>query len=206
MRLKQWMTCAVGCGVFLLVAGCTGPMVDGRIFPPQQQLRRDPEVARIAVDTQQMSVEFRQLSEQLMVLNRNQELLEARLARLEAQSVAASQPSDEVAALRRDMQALRTERDSLRNEITSDLATRIESIAARQQAEINAARAAAAPSGGAAATPARTGSGYEHTVARGQTLSEIARGYGKSIDSIMKANKISNPSHIRVGQVLFIPD
>ncbi len=206
MRLKQWMTCAVGCGVFLLVAGCTGPMVDGRIFPPQQQLRRDPEVARIAVDTQQMSVEFRQLSEQLMVLNRNQELLEARLARLEAQSAAASQPSDEVAALRRDMQALRTERDSLRNEITSDLATRIESIAARQQAEINAARAAAAPSGGAAATPARTGSGYEHTVARGQTLSEIARGYGKSIDSIMKANKISNPSHIRVGQVLFIPD
>ena len=78
--------------------------------------------------------------------------------------------------------------------------------AARQQAEINAARAAAAPSGGAAATPARTGSGYEHTVARGQTLSEIARGYGKSIDSIMKASKISNPSHIRVGQVLFIPD
>jgi len=206
MRLKQWMTCAVGCGVFLLVAGCTGPMVDGRIFPPQQQLRRDPEVARIAVDTQQMSVEFRQLSEQLMVLNRNQELLEARLVRLEAQSAAASQPSDEIAALRRDMQALRTERDSLRNEITSDLATRIESIAARQQAEINAARAAAAPSGGAAATPARTGSGYEHTVARGQTLSEIARGYGKSIDSIMKANKISNPSHIRVGQVLFIPD
>lgn len=172
----------------------------------QQQLRRDPEVARIAVDTQQMSMEFRQLSEQLMVLNRNQELLEARLARLEAQSAAASQPSDEIAALRRDMQALRTERDSLRNEITSDLATRIESIAARQQAEINAARAAAAPSGGAAATPARSGSGYEHTVTRGQTLSEIARGYGKSIDSIMKANKISNPSHIRVGQVLFIPD
>ena len=206
MRLKQWVTCAVGCGVLFLVAGCTGPMVDGRIFPPQQQLRRDPEVARIAVDTQQMSMEFRQLSEQLMVLNRNQELLEARLARLEAQSAAASQPSDEIAALRRDMQALRTERDSLRNEITSDLATRIESIAARQQAEINAARAAAAPSGGATATPARSGSGYEHTVARGQTLSEIARGYGKSIDSIMKANKISNPSHIRVGQVLFIPD
>ena len=206
MRLRQWVACAVGCGVLFLVAGCTGPMVDGRIFPPQQQLRRDPEVARIAVDTKQMSMECRQRAEQLMVLNRNQELLEARLARLEAQSAAASQPSDEIAALRRDMQALRTERDSLRNEITSDLATRIESIAARQQAEINAARAAAAPSGGTAATPARSGSGYEHTVTRGQTLSEIARGYGKSIDSIMKANKISNPSHIRVGQVLFIPD
>ena len=74
MRLKQWMTCAVGCGA-LLGTGCTGPMVDGTIFQPQP--RRDPELARIAVDNQQMSVEFRRLSEQLTVLNRNQELLEA---------------------------------------------------------------------------------------------------------------------------------
>lgn len=206
MRLKQWMTCAVGCGA-LLGTGCTGPMVDGTIFQPQP--RRDPELARIAVDNQQMSVEFRRLSEQLTVLNRNQELLEARLARLETQGTVAPRQSDEIAALRRDIQLLRTERDSLRNEITSDLAARIEAIAARQQAEFNAARAAAAAQPPAAATataPVRSGSGYEHKVVRGQTLSEIARGYGKSVEAIMKANKISNPSHIRVGQVLFIPD
>jgi len=206
MRMKQWVTGAVGCGA-LLGAGCTGPMVEGTIF--EHQPRRDPEVARIAVNTQQMSVEFRQLSEQLMVLNRNQELLEARLARLETQGAASSRPADEITALRRDMQLLRSERDTLRNEITSDLAARIEAIAARQQAELNAARAAAAaPSAGAsaAAAPVRSGSGYEHKVERGQTLSEIARGYGKSVEAIMKANKISNPSHIRVGQVLFIPD
>jgi len=183
-------------------------MVDGTIFQPQP--RRDPELARIAVDNQQMSVEFRRLSEQLTVLNRNQELLEARLARLETQGTVAPRQSDEIAALRRDMQLLRTERDSLRNEITSDLAARIEAIAARQQAEFNAARAtAAAPSPAAAAAstaPAHAGSGYEHKVVRGQTLSEIARGYGKNVEAIMKANKISNPSHIRVGQVLFIPD
>ncbi len=206
MRLKQWMTCAVGCGA-LLGTGCTGPMVDGTIFQPQP--RRDPELARIAVDNQQMSVEFRRLSEQLTVLNRNQELLEARLARLETQGTVAPRQSDEIAALRRDMQLLRTERDSLRNEITSDLAARIEAIAARQQAEFNAARAAAAappPAAATATAPVRSGSGYEHKVVRGQTLSEIARGYGKSVEAIMKANKISNPSHIRVGQVLFIPD
>jgi len=182
-------------------------MVEGTIF--EHQPRRDPEVARIAVNTQQMSVEFRQLSEQLMVLNRNQELLETRLTRLETQGAAAPRPSDEITALRRDMQLLRSERDTLRNEITSDLAARIEAIAARQQAELNAARAAAAapPAGAsAAAAPVRSGSGYEHKVERGQTLSEIARGYGKSVEAIMKANKISNPSHIRVGQVLFIPD
>ncbi len=206
MRVKRWMTCAVGCGA-MWGAGCAGPMVEGTIF--EHRPRRDPEVARIAVNTQQMSVEFRQLLEQLMVLNRNQELLDTRLTRLEAQSAAAPRPSEEITALRRDMQLLRTERDTLRNEITSDLAARIEAIAARQQAEINAARAAAAapPAGAsAAASPVRSGSGYEHKVERGQTLSVIARGYGKSLESIMKANKISNPSHIRVGQVLFIPD
>jgi len=182
-------------------------MVDGTIFQPQP--RRDPDLARIAADNQQMSVEFQRLSEQLTVLNRNQELLEARLARLEAQSVASPRQSDEIAALRRDMQLLRVERDSLRNEITSDLAARIEAIAARQQAELNAARTAAAAkstSAAAAATEPARGSGYEHKVERGQTLSEIARGYGKSVESIMKANKITNPSHIRVGQILFIPD
>jgi nucleoid-associated protein YgaU len=189
------------------LAGCTGPMVEGTIF--EHQPRRDPEVARIAVNTQQMSVEFRQLSEQLAVLNRNQELLESRLARLEAQVAAGPRPQDDIAALRRDIQLLRAERDTLRSEITGDLAARIETIAARQQAEINAAKAAAsgtAPARGGGVSAARAGSGYEHKVERGQTLSEIARGYGKSVDSIMKANKITNPSSIRAGQVLFIPD
>jgi peptidoglycan hydrolase CwlO-like protein len=183
--------------------GCTGPMVEGTIFERQQ--KRDPEVARIAVNTQQMSVEFRQLSEQIAVLARNQDTFDARLARLEAQMAANPKSQDDITALRRDIQLLRSERDTLRNEITNDLAARIEKIAARQQAEINAVRSAP-PSGASSGGAARTGSGYEHKVAPGQTLTEIARGYGKSMDSIMKANKITNPSSIRAGQVLFIPD
>jgi nucleoid-associated protein YgaU len=184
-------------------AGCTGPLVEGTIFERRQA--RDPEVARIAVDTQQMSVEFRQVSEQLAVLNRNQELLETRLARLEAQAAAAPKPQDDITALRRDIQLLRAERETLRSDITTDLAGRIEKIAARQQAELNAVKAAAATPAPAAAG-ARSGSGWEHKVERGQTLSEIARAYGKSTDSIIKANKLTNASSIRAGQVLFIPD
>jgi LysM repeat protein len=189
------------------LAGCTGPMVEGTIFE-RPQPRPDPEMARISVNTQQMSVEFRQLSEQLSALSRSQDALDARLTRLETQA-AASRPQDEIAALRRDVQLLRSDRDTLKGEITTDLAARIEAVAARQQAEINAARTAASAAKSAAApsgAPARSGSGYEHKVERGQTLSEIARGYGKSVDSIMKANKLTNPSAIRVGQVLFIPD
>jgi len=194
------------------VAGCAGPMFEGTIFEKQHQ--RDPAVARIVTNTQQMNMEFRQLTEQLLALNRNQELLDARLTRLENQVTAAPQTSEELGALRRDMQLVRTERETLKKEITDDLAGRIEKIAARQQADINAVRSAAVTSSGPArvasgsktVATARPTSGYEHKVERGQTLSEIARGYGKRLDVIMKANKITNPSSIRVGQVLFIPD
>ncbi len=198
------------CGA-VLVSGCASPMFEGTIF--EQPPRRDPDVARIATNTQQMNIEFQQLSEQIAALTRTQEQLDARLSRLETQVSASPRTQDDITALRRDVQLVRAERETLKKEITDDLAGRIEKIAARQQADINAARAAAAPSAsgvGAARTsggsaPSGRG-GYEHKVERGQTLSEIAKGYNKSVESIMKANKLSNSSIIRVGQVLFIPD
>jgi len=193
-------------------AGCAGPMFEGTIF--EQPPRQNPAVASILTNSQQMSLEFRQLSEQVAALNRNQESLETRLSRLESQANSTPQTPDDIIALRRDMQLIRAERETLKKEITDDLAGRIEKIAARQQADINAAKTVAAASAGTGRASnigktvagARSGSGYEHKVERGQTLSEIARGYGKSIDVILKANKITNPSTIRVGQILFIPD
>jgi nucleoid-associated protein YgaU len=186
-------------------------MFEGTIF--EQPPRSDPSVARVASSTQQMSLEVRQLSEQMDALNRSVEVMDGRLNRLEAQAAAASgsRGSDELVALRRDIQMLRAEREALRKEITEDLAARVERIAARQQAEYQASKAAAAPvsrpaAPAASAAGAAARSGYEHVVEKGQTLSEIARGYGKSLDAIMKANKIANPSSIRVGQKLFIPD
>ena len=45
---------------------------------------------------------------------------------------------------------------------------------------------------------------YSHTVARGDTLSEIAARYRSSVSQIRALNGLSN-SNIRVGQVLKIP-
>ena len=202
----------VAIGAAALVSGCAGPMFEGSIF--EQPPRTDPEVARVATSAQQMSVDFRQLSEQVSALNHTQEALDARLTRLEAQVNTASRNPDDLVAVRRDLQLIRADRETLKKEITDDLAGRVEKIAARQQAEIRAARPAPAPAaslGSASSHPAGTAatggrSGYEHKVEKGQTLSVIAKGYGKSVESIMKANKLSNPSSIRVGQVLFIPD
>lgn len=48
--------------------------------------------------------------------------------------------------------------------------------------------------------------GYEHVVQPGQTLSEIAPAYKSTVAAIVRANKLSSPDNIRVGQTLFIPE
>jgi soluble lytic murein transglycosylase-like protein len=53
------------------------------------------------------------------------------------------------------------------------------------------------------ATPAR--SDAVHVVARGETLTSIAHHYGSTITAIAIANRIVNPSYLRVGQRLTIP-
>ncbi len=49
------------------------------------------------------------------------------------------------------------------------------------------------------------GVGYEHTVQPGETLSAIAAAYKVSVKSIMDANNLKDPNHLRQGQQLFIP-
>lgn len=56
------------------------------------------------------------------------------------------------------------------------------------------------PTGGGSSTPGGT-----HVVQSGQSLSSIASRYGVSSSSIAKANGISDPNRIRVGQTLTIP-
>ena len=53
--------------------------------------------------------------------------------------------------------------------------------------------------------------GYEHTVAKGDTLSSIVQAYNKeyglklTVDSLRKANQLSKESPLKVGQKIFIP-
>ena len=56
-----------------------------------------------------------------------------------------------------------------------------------------------------AATAAAAPAARIHVVARGETLSGIARHYGSTVTAIAKANGITRPSLIRAGQRLAIP-
>lgn len=58
-----------------------------------------------------------------------------------------------------------------------------------------------------AAKPAEAqGTGVYHIVQRGQTLSQIARIYGTTVQAIQVANpQITNPNLIYAGQTIFVP-
>jgi len=213
MRTNFFLKLALPAALMLLGAGCSSPLFENTIFD-QREYRRtggtQQQLAKIQSSSEMTNLECQRLSEQIDALNRNQQLLDSRLRNIEARLSSSANVDQDVIALRRDLEQVRSERDQLRKEITNDLAAKIEKIASKQQQSIDAARRqaqqAATTRSASPASSAQAGSGYEHKVERGQTLSEIARGYNTTVSRIMKANNIKNPSSIQVGQVLFIPD
>lgn len=192
--MKQWMNGLCAAGGLALLSGCQ--YFDGTPF----ERKPDPKVTKLAISTQQTNNEVRHLAEQMAEMNRNQIELDMRLQRLESK-VSGSAASEDISALKRDIQLIRADRDTLRKEITEDLVARIDKVVSRSGATTPAVKTPATST-----SSGRPRSGYNHTVEKGQTLSDIARGYGKSIDAIMKANNLKSANVIRPGQVLFIPD
>ncbi|HST30408.1 MAG TPA: LysM domain-containing protein [Chthoniobacterales bacterium] len=54
-------------------------------------------------------------------------------------------------------------------------------------------------------TSAKSGNGNSHTVARGETLTSIAKMHGVSVSELQKYNHIDNPLKLQAGQTLLIP-
>src|ERR1700736_4097747 len=70
----------------------------------------------------------------------------------------------------------------------------------------SASTSAAATSSPAAAEPfAKAGDGNSHIVARGETLTSIARMHNISVSELQKFNHIDNPLKLQAGQTLLIP-
>lgn len=57
----------------------------------------------------------------------------------------------------------------------------------------------------AADTSAKSANGNSHTVARGETLTSIAKMHGVSVTDLQKYNHIDNPLKLQAGQTLLIP-
>ena len=54
-------------------------------------------------------------------------------------------------------------------------------------------------------TSGKSGNGNSHVVARGETLTSIAKMYGVSVAELQKYNHIDNPLKLLAGQTLLIP-
>jgi LysM repeat protein len=58
---------------------------------------------------------------------------------------------------------------------------------------------------GATESPARPEGGTSHTVARGETLTSIAKMYSVSVSELQKFNHIENDRKLQIGQTIMIP-
>lgn len=135
--------------------------------------------AQQAQALRELQYQVQTLAARFDAIEQRQSSLAARIAALERGSGDSGLASkDEVAALRSDLAAVRSAQGRLRDEIVEDLSARISAIAKRQ----------------------------EQARAAGQTLSAIALAYKVSVKAIMQANNITDPTKLRVGQTLLIPD
>ena len=117
-----------------------------------------------------------------------------------------------IASLEKLLEDVKQESNSLKESLASTAAKAekekqnlLEEVS-KMLAEMKAKEKAATP-----AAKSASREGYEHTVAKGDTLSSIAQAYNKeyglklTVESLRKANQLSKEASLKVGQKLFIP-
>lgn len=94
-----------------------------------------------------------------------------------------------------------------KREILAQVANQMERLAKQTQAAIDAVakNQATRPAVQTSFTDDFPKEGVNYTVQAGDTLAVIARKNNAKLQDIINANKISDPTRIRVGQTLFIP-
>ena len=199
---------------FALVVSALVLPVTGVFAQQQSDARR---ISDLEQDVQALKEQIGQMNIQMEELARVNAELRGQLGKStqvnNANYVTLSQMDAQLANLRAEMTRAQT---AQKNEIIDEVGRQIERLAQQTQQAIQAqgaaqpAQVAQAPAQAAqpaaAATPASfPKTGVSYTVQKGDTLSAIARRYDASIEDIKNANNITDPTKIRVGQVLFIP-
>lgn len=136
--------------------------------------------------------------------SRSKTSTDSRMRRLEGKMNAVEL---ENARLRQDVAQLRTEMQSVSSSMHAMEARQgreMDQMLTRMRSDIKGVIKKANASSSSSSKKSR-GSGYEHKVGAGETLSAIAVAYGSSVKAIKQANNLKDDV-IWVGQVLFIPD
>jgi LysM repeat protein len=180
--------------------------------------------ARAQTDIADMHEDIRGLTQRLNELSLRVEQLEHENAGLRSKVGALDGNRDTVTTAQlnsaiADMNAsIQTAVGASRTEILDKVATQMEKLAKQTNAALDSiartsspapVREAAQPP--AAAAPAKafgdaySKDGLSYTVQKGDSLGGIARKTGGKAQDIIDANKLTDPSRIQAGQILFIP-
>jgi LysM repeat protein len=119
--------------------------------------------------------------------------------------VSLTQLNEAIADVQKTMQAALRDQ---RRETLQQVSAQMEKLADETQAAVNAiakGAAARAPVSPPTFKDDYSKEGVSYTVQRGDTLSGIAHKTNASIQDIINANKIADPTRLQVGQTLFIP-
>jgi LysM repeat protein len=106
---------------------------------------------------------------------------------------------DRCAEMERQIRALETENSQLKSQVSTSTKTVIETA--------KPAAAAGAPATPATKAPAAKAAGPTYaTVRAGDTLTKVAKRNGMTSATLIKLNKLKNPSALQIGQKLRLPD
>lgn len=181
----------------------------------QAQSARD--IANLMQDVELMKQHINQLTYDVQTLQRSNQSLLNTVAELKAERQdIALQVTTLAASTDGKLNALREQllkaSNQQKEQIISSVAEQIESYVADTQRAFEQLQKSAAPNDTTEAPGVKTNfgtdfpkSGVEYTVKKGDSLWKIAQELNSKTSWIQDANRISNPTQIKVGQVLFIP-
>jgi LysM repeat protein len=159
------------------------------------------ELGNLRQDVSQLTQRVGELTMTVEQLNRDNSSLQAKTNQ---SFVTLEQLNKAVADINRTMQSALAEQ---KRETLSQVAGQLEKLAKQTQAAIDAVakNQATRPAVQPAFNENFPKEGINYTVQSGDSLSSIAQKTGAKMSDIANANKITDPTKLRVGQTLFIP-
>lgn len=185
------------------------PVLAPVVFSGCLTLVDDSTLGEQRADADLAKAEVRKLSEQVTEMRQSLAKLEEDVRSLQGSRANDTKESKaRIDEIDRSLKMIESSRDQMKQEIIDNISKRV--------ADLMKATGGAAVAGsslkGTSKRPvdrskgAAVEKGVEHVVKLGETLTEIASAYGVKSSVILKANGMTNPNSIRVGQKIFIPE
>jgi LysM repeat protein len=128
------------------------------------------------------------------------------VASLDAQTPASSPAAKSPEAMQLEALAKKIDEQNAKIDTLSQQILKLQQDIAEKKPGVIIGENAPATTPAASAEPtAHAAGGTEHTVARGETLTSIAKMYHVTIDELQRANQIENPLKLLAGQTIIIP-